>query len=90
MKINQQDYARLEKLVNVTLEKNPTAKAGYIAKGLSRTRFCWDTFHVTTDRLQREDVENYLWMRGLYDRLNDSHIETALKAITGDYSGDMC
>lgn len=89
MKINKEDYARLETLVNATLEKNPTAKAAYIAKGLSRTRFCWDTWHVTIDRVMREKVEDYLWMRGLHDRLNDSHIETALKAITGDYTGDM-
>lgn len=52
MNISKEDYARLEKLINDTLEKNPTAKAAYIAKGLTRTRFVWDTWHVTVDRSQ--------------------------------------
>lgn len=89
MKINKEDYARLEKLINSTLEKSPQAKEAYIAKGLSRTRFMWDTWHVTVSRMQREHIESYLWLRGLQERLNDSHIETALKSITGPYTGDM-
>lgn len=86
MKITKEDYTRLEKLIHETVEKNPTAQAAYIAKGLTQVRFIWDTWNVTIDRTMREKVEDYLWLRGLHDYLNDSHLETALKAIIGPYT----
>src|SRR5690349_12292717 len=86
MKIQEADYERLARMVNATLEKNPQAKAGYIAKGLSFARFAWDTFHVASDTAMRERVEDYLWIRGLSDKLDDVHIETALKDIIGTYN----
>ena len=83
MKIRPEDYKRLETLVNATLEKFPLEKtqADYQARGLSQTRLVWDYFHATVQRLQITDGESYVWMRGIYDYLNDNHIETALKRI---------
>ena len=83
MKINRPDFERLAKLINATLEKNPTAREQYKQKGLSATRFLWDTWHYTVSINQRENVEDYLWLRGLQDYLNDNHLETALKNIVG-------
>ena len=83
MKITTQDYARVEKLIRGTLEKFPLEKtqADYKTRNLSDTRLVWDYWHATLQRLQVTDVEQYLYLRGLHDYLDDSHIETALRAI---------
>jgi hypothetical protein len=81
MKINNDDYVRLYALIKDTLAKYPTAQQQYKDKGLSRTRFLFDTFHVTVDYAQKRNVENYVWMRRLQERLNDNHLETALNKI---------
>lgn len=82
MKIREDDYKRLEKLVKDVFILHPTAKVIYAEKGLSETRLVWDIYHHTTDTAQREGrVEDYLFLRSLYDYLNDNHLTTALKAI---------
>jgi hypothetical protein len=74
------DYKRLERLI---LETVRDYKINSISEyNVSQVRYVWDIFHATTDRLQlTQHIEDYLFIRGLYDRLNDDHITTALKRI---------
>lgn len=71
MKMRQTHYDELKRALQVI---SPTVKTRYAEKGLSHTRYLWDCFwYVCDDKLfHPEDVYNYL---------NDSHIETALKNI---------
>ena len=81
-KINGSDLERFTALIQETLNKFPNVKEQYKEKGLSSMRFYWDTFHVTSDNLQKSGrVEDYLFIRRLYDYANDNHITTALKNI---------
>jgi hypothetical protein len=82
MRITKEDYAKLKKLVDVVLEKEPTAKAEYIADGKSQTYFCWDVYHKVSSQAT---VTEKFWLHDLYSYLNDDHLETALKHITGKY-----
>ena len=85
-KIDGQDLERFTRLIHETLDKNPNAQQQYKDKGLSPIRFYWDTFHVTSDTIQRSGrVEDYLFIRRLYDYANDEHITTALKHAINAY-----
>jgi hypothetical protein len=80
--ITPPDLERLRALVMDTISKNPDARQGYKDKGLSETRFRWDTYHVTTDAAQHSGrLDDYLFLRRLYDYLNDDNMDAALKAI---------
>jgi hypothetical protein len=85
MKIQECDYKRLEAIITPILDANPTAKDTAKFKGYSATRFYWDLWHFAVSTMQKKNVESYLFMRGLHDKLNDSHIETAMKRIAGPY-----
>ena len=86
MKITQDDYTRFERLIHATLDRYPNIESKYSEAGKSKTRFYFDTFHVTTDYLQLHDVESYLFMRGLYDYLQDDNLETTLKHAVKSYN----
>lgn len=81
LKISTSDFERLKTLILKTLESYPSAQAAYKVKGHTHIRFLWDTWHATVDINRIVRVEDYLWLRGLHDYLNDSHIESALKKI---------
>jgi hypothetical protein len=83
MKIIQADYKRLEPILQKTLEKFPLdhTQADYKKRGLSETRLLFDYLHASVDRERLENVENYLFLRSLYDYLTDDNIETALRRI---------
>ena len=70
LKIKKEHYISLQQSINLCLEKRPNLRKEYINNGLSDERFRWDV----------------LWLSGfntsiLYDYLNDTHIDTALKHI---------
>lgn len=74
MKIKPQHYAALKERIEEILEKDSNIKNSYKAAGFSKERLAWDLFHVS-----RMDVKM------LYTYLNDSHIQTALFKIIGNY-----
>ena len=93
MKMRAEDFERLKKLIEASISRYPTAQKSYVTDGKSHTRFVWDVWHATVNVAQKAKVEDYLWMRGLHDYLNDDHIETALKKIipeTETESLDCC
>ena len=74
MKMKPSDFIRLELAIKATLEDLPKIKGKYKLAGYSKERFAWDI----------------LWESGfdimpLYTYLNDSHIQTALIRIVGEY-----
>ena len=81
MKMTQTDYDKFSALITDTVkEYGIKYHADY--PGMSVTRYAWDIFHLTTGRYQlMNHVENYLFMRSLFDKYNDDHITTALKKI---------
>lgn len=83
MKIRQDDYTRLSELILHVINHNKIqAKTNY---NITMTRYIWDIFHTTCDYYQYKNISDYLFIRRLYDYLNDSHMNTALKKILKDY-----
>lgn len=70
MKITQTDYRILKSALQPVLDQHPTIVDTYRSMELSDQRCVWDL--LAASRL------NTTW---LYDYLNDSHIETALRRI---------
>jgi len=83
MKIKQEDYQKLEEIINDTLEKNggmEHIKTAYetgqfprseMVKDLQK-RFVWDILF---------SAKQYDFINELYKYMNDIHIETALRKI---------
>lgn len=84
MKITKQDYDRLNALITKTVTDHEIhSLADY--PGMSVLRYSWDIYHAVCDRAQNENnVSDYLFLRHLYDYLNDDHLTTALRAILLD------
>jgi hypothetical protein len=73
MKMKPEDYARMEESVQSVLSAQPSITLQtYLAQGLSAMRFRWDALNAS-----RFDI------CALYSYLNDTHIDTALRRITG-------
>ena len=73
MKITQADYNELKgKIITVF---NKDTQAEYKKAGLSDMRFRWDCFHAAN-----------CYKKELYEYLNDTHIDTALKSIIAELS----
>jgi len=79
MKINKTDYARLEVLITDAIGRNNIGpRSDY---DISETRYNWDIYHITCDWSRNNNKEDYSFITGLYDYLNDSHMNTALRHI---------
>jgi hypothetical protein len=74
MKMTQEHYAQLVRCVEPLVIDN---KEVWQKAGLSKERFAWDMFWKSTF------AEAFL--NNVYDYLSDSHIETALYKIVGEY-----
>jgi len=74
MKITREDFKRLSYVIIDTLEGLPNIKDKYKLAGLTKERFAWDILW-----------ESKFDVSPLYDYLNDSHIQTALFKIVGEY-----
>jgi len=74
MKIKKADFEDIKKRVLDVLAKEPEAKAFYKSMGYSKERFAWDAFHTAGINITP-----------LYEYLHDSHIQTALFKIIGEY-----
>ena len=79
MKMRSEDYAQLEQAINRVMAEQPDKTAqGYAAVGLSAKRFRLDALYAAVSwgyfpRLSCDDGS----------RCNDTHIDTALRRITG-------
>ena len=80
MKMTKEHFQKIKIAMN-TAEKLTDAQAGYKAKGLSQERYMWDLFRIAAI----DGNSTTFTCTVLYKYLNDSHINTALKAITADY-----
>jgi len=76
MKMRAADFTALRAALLALLETYPDAKAQAKAAGFDHLRFRWDAFHAV-------NPGPALPFRHLYDYLNDSHIDTALRAVLG-------
>ncbi len=77
MKMTKQDYYRLEDLIAAHIER---ASIGPIEDyDITPTNYRWSIYHTTLDHLQYSSVEDYIFIRSLYDYCNDNHIDTALR-----------
>jgi len=70
MKITDKDYNELKKAMNT----DDMLKAWYKKQGASKERFAWDMLHTSLYNTNK-----------LYKYLDDSHIQTALFKIIGEY-----
>ena len=75
MKIKELHYNELKEAFKII---SPTAKHRYKKEGLSTERYVWDCFWTLCDT-KAIDPQN------LYTYLDDSHIQTALFKIIGEY-----
>lgn len=81
MKIRPSDYERLSGLITSFVNDRGIGKREvYI--NMSIDRYVWEIFHAAMDGAQADNrIEHYLFMRSLWDYLNDDNITTALKSI---------
>jgi hypothetical protein len=84
MKMKREHYDLIKNRINQVLEKHNTTldklKDAYRLGGMSMKRFRWDLFLATKIR-----IGDGIGMKGdidLYQYLDDSHIDTALRKIT--------
>ena len=75
MKMKQEHYDYLEKKINAVIENDPFMYNAYMDEGLSHMRYNWDL-------LWEADLTDFT-TNDLYKYLNDTHIDTALRKITG-------
>ena len=74
MKIKPQHYAALKEDIVKVMKNFPGIKSSYKAAGFSKERFAWSLLHVAK-----------IDTKMLYAYLEDSHIQTALFKIIGNY-----
>ncbi len=79
MKMQSEHYEQLEQAVQRVQSDKPTITVqSYLVRGLTALRFRWDLLYATVDKGYVDfDFD------ALYDYLDDSHIDTALRRITG-------
>lgn len=77
MKMTTDHYNRLKTAIDSALQDHSTFISGSKALNHSPMRTRWDIFHLICDR------DNYTLARELWAYLNDDHIDTALRKITG-------
>ena len=75
MKMKDDHFNYMKQQVNKVLNDNPDLYAQYKKAGLSDMRFNWDL-------LYRANLNKWI-CDTLYDYLNDTHIDTAIRKITG-------
>jgi hypothetical protein len=72
MKMKDNDYRQLEAAINKVIESHPGVRENYVSQGLSDMRYRWDLLWASKFNARK-----------FYDYLNDDHIDTALRKITG-------
>jgi hypothetical protein len=75
MKINGELYAQIEAGVSAMMAKYPESRSKYQERGLTPRRWRWDLFWAAQDA-------GY-FVPGYADGVNDDHIDTTLRRITG-------
>jgi hypothetical protein len=75
MKMTKEHYGVLEEAIREVINKYPDMQQAYKEQGFSSMRYRWDLYH-SINRSRSFKIE-------LYTYLNDNHIDTALKRITG-------
>jgi len=86
MKIKDKHYKIMKKEILNTIDLNPTAYAEYKKLGLSDTRYNFDLLCASCIKIYQESTKPTILAPcclPLYDYMNDAHIATALKNITG-------
>ena len=77
MKIKPEHFAMLSSAIDAQADRFKGAALAYLSAGMSEQRFIWDVLRATG--LRPGNAHNGdAW--SVYDYMNDSHIETALKA----------
>ena len=83
MKIKSEDFKVLQDAMQETINKHPNAKGVYKGQGLTKTRYAWDMLHYT--EIDGYNSSTQFICDRLYKYLNDTHINTALFKIIGEY-----
>lgn len=86
MKMKPEHYAILRDEIAPVIARHPDAATKYKTDGLSPMRYRWDLLHASAVQVcharnawgERAKPVTYL---PVYDYLNDTHIDTALRAI---------
>ena len=79
MKITKSDYDRLAVLIRDYVKSSGIKPISDY--DITPVRYRWDIFHGLVDKMQYSSVTDYLFVRRLYDYLNDDNMDTALKNI---------
>lgn len=82
MKMKPEDFAVLKQHIEAVVAASPGAAALYKAKGLTHLRYRWDLLYAS--KLKIGDGAGTKGELNLYAYMNDTHIDTALRAIVGD------
>ena len=75
MKMLPEHYKHLKAAIDKQIELDPAMYENYMSRGLTHTRYNWDL-------LWRAKMGPFVCST-LYTYLKDSHIDTALRKITG-------
>ena len=75
MKMTNEHFAYLEKKIKEVINENPDMYDQYMSEGLNHMRYNWDLLWMA-------DLTTFT-CNDLYEYLNDTHINTALRKITG-------
>jgi hypothetical protein len=77
MKVKPEDYDKMKTAVEKVMLENPNVTVEtYLSQGLTAMRFRWDAL-IIASRKKLFDI------CALYSYCNDTHIDTALRRITG-------
>ena len=78
MKISKDHYSILEKAIKIVESKFPHARKQLKKKGKSDKEYRWMLLWISADN----EYLPHNFMSSLYEYLNDTHIDTALRKIT--------
>jgi len=69
MKFKTEHYNELKTAIDIVTKNHPNAMAEYAEAGMSARRYRWDLLWASKYKIP-------------YNEYNDSHVDTALRAIT--------
>lgn len=81
-KINQPDFERLSRIILDFVDNNKIHNQDQY--DITQVRYVWDIYHGSIDNCMINHLDDYFFMRRLYDYLNDNNLESALKKILKD------
>jgi hypothetical protein len=80
MKMNKEDFRILSEMIIPLRKEAYLIEQAYKKQGVSNKRFRWALLHIADERRAKAGQERFV-TTVLYEYLDDTHIDTALRKI---------